>query len=445
MPEHSMKKWRREWNDIRRSLRLEGSFVQNSAWMFTSSGVSILIQFIFFPILARIYSPEAYGLFGVFNFYSTTLGNAMTLGYNQAFVLPHDRREFTALLHLTIRIALFIGLCSFLFTCIGGEWFLKLMHHEQMGIWMYMITPVALLMALDRVTSDWAIRNREFRRQTVVSTGVTLASRVFNVVYGSLISATASGLILTTLLQHLLRMVGYSWWVITDTTSRIRERFSWSELKRVAAFYKEYPLFIYWGNVLNIFSAALPAALLPALGFGLESVGYFGYSMIILDLPLRMLGSGVASVFQQKAAELQRERPDQLHTHTVRLFRSLVFISVLFTLFIFFAGEPLYALFFGEQWREAGHAAEWLVIYYFFRMITSPLTVLYTILRKEREYFVFQIALTVSRALSLLVGALITDSFIGLMIIFSLTNALLYAWLAVRVLRLSKSSSLITK
>jgi len=429
-----MKNWKKEWLEIRRALRLEGSFVQNSAWMFTSSGLSILIQFLFFPILSRIYSPEAYGLFGVFNFYTITLGNAMTFGYNQAFVLPDSRREFTLLLHLSFRISAAIALLVALTVAIAGHSILDFVDQDNLGWWIHLIAPVSLLMAWDRIASDWAIRNREFKRQTAVSTSVTLLSKAFNVGYGLMVSASAAGLIWTTALQHALRAWSYLQWVIADTRDRLREKVSWRELRCVAKKYKEFPLFIYWGNVLNIFSGALPAALLPLLGFGLESVGFFSYSVIILDLPMRMLGSGIASVFQQKSAELHRERPDELRRHTLRLFRGLVLGSLMFALFMWFTGEHLYAFCFGEVWREAGVAAEWLVIAYFFRMITSPLTVLYTTLRKEKEFFLFQVLLTAVRAASLLIGALYADSFIEMMIIFSVANAAAYAWLTIRML-----------
>ncbi len=429
-----MKNWNKEWVEIRRTLRLEGSFVQNSAWMFTSSGLSILIQFLFFPILSRIYSPEAYGLFGVFNFYTTTLGNAMTFGYNQAFVLPDSRREFTLLLHLTLRISGTVALIVAIIAALAGHTLLDYVEQDNLGWWIHLIAPVALLMAWDRITSDWAIRNREFKRQTAVSTGVTLFSKAFNVGYGLLISASSAGLIWTTGLQHALRAWGYLKWVIVDTRDRLREKVSWRELRSIAKKYKEFPLFIYWGNVLNIFSGALPAAMLPMLGFGLDSVGFFSYSVIVLDLPMRMLGSGIASVFQQKSAELHRERPEELRRHTLRLFRGLVLGSSLFALFMWFTGEHLYAFCFGEVWREAGLAAEWLVIYYFFRMITSPLTVLYTTLRKEKEFFLFQILLTAVRAASLVIGAHFAESFIEMMIIFSVANAAAYAWLTVRML-----------
>jgi O-antigen/teichoic acid export membrane protein len=431
-----MKKTKELIREISSSLRLSGSFVQNSAWMFASSGISILIQFAFFTILAKIYSPLVYGIFGVFNVYVSTLGNAATLGYNQAFVLPKTDREFSGLLRLTIITSVSLSALVMITMLVAGKSIIGFFGHEEMGNWVYWISPVMLLLALDRITADWAIRNKEFKKQTLWSTTTTLAVKSFNVWYGAIVSATTAGLVYTTFLQHLLRVVFYSWLIIVDFKQKLLERFSSGELLQIAKKYKEYPLYIYWGNVINIFSNNLPAALLPALGFGMQYVGYFTYSLIILDLPIRMLGAGVSSVFLQKAAELSRNNPKELNAKTWKLFKGIFWISILFSALIFLTGEFLYTWLLDPQWREAGILAEILVIFYFFRMISSPISSLYNILRKEKELFLFQITLTLSRIGALWFGAHITSDFFKLMAIYSIVNALMYLFFCLRIFQL---------
>ncbi|MGC6531928.1 MAG: oligosaccharide flippase family protein [Flavobacteriales bacterium] len=80
--------------NLRQIVRTPGSFAQNVAFMFTASAGGMAIQFLFMPLLSRIYDPEAYGQFGVFNAVLVVLGTAATLGYNQAFVLPKSETAF---------------------------------------------------------------------------------------------------------------------------------------------------------------------------------------------------------------------------------------------------------------------------------------------------------------------------------------------------------------
>jgi O-antigen/teichoic acid export membrane protein len=427
---------RKSYQKIMESLRMEGSFVRNSAWMFTSSGVSILIQFVFFTILARIYSPEVYGIYGIFNLYVNTLGNASTLGYHQAFVIPKDEREFSSLLRLTLWIALIFSVLVSLFTLLAGREMLTWFHHEKLGNWVYWIGPTVFLLALDRITSDWAIRNKEFRKQTLWSTTTMLVSKIFNACYGFFISATVGGLVFTTLMQHGMRSITYAGSVIHDFSHQMKLRFSRNELMRVAREYKEFPLYIYWGNVINIFSNNLPAAMLLSLGFGIDSIGFYAYSLIVLDLPIRMLGAGIYSVFSQKAAELARERMHELASHTWRLYQGIVLVSLFFSLIVFAFGERLYLLLLDDKWQVAGQAAEVLVIFYFFRMISSPLSSLFTTLRKEKQFFIFQVFLTVLRYGALVLGAAWTDDFISLMWVYTLVNAVAYFVFCIWIFRL---------
>jgi O-antigen/teichoic acid export membrane protein len=431
-----MKRTRAMINELNASLRRSGSFVQNSAWMFASSGISILIQFVFFTILARIYSPAVYGIFGVFNVYVSTLGNAATLGYNQAFVLPRSEREFSALLRLTCWTALILSAAVMAISLIAGKQIISSFGHGEMGNWVYLVAPAMLLLALDRITADWAIRNKEFRKQTLWSISTTLMVKSFNVWYGAYISATTAGLVYTTLLQHVLRVFFYSWFIIHDFTQKMKDRFHWKELKAVARKYKEYPLYIYWGNVINIFSNNLPAAMLPALGFGMNYVGYYTYSLIVLDLPIRMLGAGVSSVFLQKAAEISDQRSEELPGHTWKLFKGIFWISIVFSFLIFLTGEWVYVTLLDDKWREAGQLAEILVIFYFFRMISSPISSLYNVLRKEKEFFMFQLVLTICRFGSLVAGSIYTSDFLELMLIYSLVNAFIYLLFCIRIFQL---------
>lgn len=420
---------------------MEGSFVQNSAWMFASSGISIVIQFVFFSILARIYSPAVYGVFGIFNVYVSTLGSAATLGYNQAFVIPKEDRAFSALLRLTIWIAVLFSVVVMLVFVFAGKEILSLFAHDEVGNYVYLIAPTAMFLAFDRITADWAVRKKEFRKQTLWSTTTTLVAKGFNALYGWKISATTSGLVLTTILQHLMRTVTYCAFVISDFRERMKDRFTRKELMAVGKEYKEFPIYIYWGNVINVFSSNLPAALLTTFGFSVDYVGFYAYSLIVLDLPIRMLGAGVTTVFLQKAAELVHDRKHQLAAHTWKVYKIMVVVSLFFSVIIFVFGEKLYLLLLQDRWSTAGQAAEVLIIFYFFRMISSPLSSLFNIFRKERQFFIFQVMLTIMRFASLFIGAWYTDDFVTLMLIYSLVNAVAYFIFCIWIFKLVEFST----
>ncbi|MDZ4824657.1 MAG: lipopolysaccharide biosynthesis protein [Flavobacteriales bacterium] len=421
-----------------RSLKMRGSFVQNSAYMFSGSGLAILIQFIFFPILTRIYDdPDVYGLFGVFNFYAVTVGGLATAGYSFAFSLPREEAKFTALLKLTVYITCAVCLFFFLLSIVAGNTIMRWMNTEVLGWWIYLIGPVGFLVAFDRILMDWSVRQKTFGQSTVWSTVNSVFNKSFNLCYGKFISPTTDGLLITFVLNYTVQPVLYLAFVVRNSITTLRTKVSLSALKQTAKEYKEFPLYIFWGNNLNLISANIPSVLLPATGFGLGAVGYYNFAVLVLELPIRLLGSGVSSVFMAKAIEMKDERPEELKHATWRVFKNMVAISLLCTVVLFVAGRPLYELFFGKAWGDAGRVVELLAVYYFFRLVSAPLAVLYIAFRKEKEFFIFQMFVFTGRILSLVMGAWYTSDLFELMTIFSIVNGAMYLFFCARIFALA--------
>lgn len=268
------------------------------------------------------------------------------------------------------------------------------------------------------------------------SVTATVVSRGYNLGHGLLIAPDALGLVLTTMLQHLLRIVLYIRFVVPHV-----HRINWlswnlSGMIQMAKTYKRYPTYVHWANVLVIFSASLPAAVLPLFGYPLTDIGYYVHALVLLDIPIRLMGAGIASVFTQKAAEIMRDRPHELWQHSYALFKNMCLISLAFLMVVLIFGQWGYGLVFGEAWKAAGLLAEVLVIHFFFRMISSPLSALFFVLNAEKQNFIFHSALTIGRALCLWIAAQHDLTFVAIMWWYGLINALYYLVYLVLLLRL---------
>jgi len=405
--------------------------------MFSSSGASIAIQFGFAFILSRIYSEGDYGIFQVFNSYVAILGSIVTLNYNQAFVLPREERQFVALFQLTLKISFFLCFLITLFSLVGGQWVLGLMHHEEVGAWIYLVGPTCLFVALDRIVMGMGVRQKAFKKITIWSPVSTFISKIFNVAYGS-VNASPSGLIITNILSFAIETVLYIKYVTKDVWKTFKLKVTKSELREVALEYKTFPLYIFPGNLINTVSNYLPPVMLATLGYGFDMVGFYGYALIILELPIRLMGSGVSSVFLPKATDILADRPHELGPATWRVFKNMMFLSVGAVAFIYVVGEPLYSFCFSERWAPAGRLAEILTIYYFFRLVSTPLSILFNVLRREKEFLAFQAGLLVIRVASLVVGSAYTSDFFELMEIFSIANAVAYFGMCVWIFAMVK-------
>jgi O-antigen/teichoic acid export membrane protein len=110
----------------------------------------------------------------------------------------------------------------------------------------------------------------------------------------------------------------------------------------------------------------------------------------------------------------------------------------LFIVLVF--GEWGYAFVFGSSWQSAGSLAEVLVLYFFFRMISSPLSALFYVLKAEKQNFYFHLSLTIARLLCLWWGASAHLDFLSVMCWYALVNALFYLIYIALILQLIRGS-----
>jgi O-antigen/teichoic acid export membrane protein len=426
---------KRIWAD----LRTDNSFIQNFAYLFSASALGSLIQFAFFPILSRIYSPEAYGIFGLFAAFSGTLALIAGANLSRAFVLPEKEEDFKALLHTSIRLSFWFSFLVFIISIVASEPILRAFDAQAMGNWIYLLGPAVFLIALDRILIDWSVRQKAFKAFATYTIPTALGTKIFNVLYGMTISNRASGLIITYFINYFVRCYLYLRYIISGSSETLKSRPSASERKRVFKNYKDFSYYLLPGNFLNNFSGQIPIFFLPVFGMSIIQVGIYTFSLLLLDLPVRLLSSAIGPVLLQKSAETSREGLTKLAEICWRLYRNLLFISFFFILVLYVAGEDIYIIAFGEKWAEAGAIAGVLGLGYYLRIASSPLSSVIGVIRKEKQLFYFQVTLFLLRVVSLSLGYITHGpDLYHIMVYYTIGNVLAYILLALWVFKLLK-------
>ncbi len=102
--------------------------------------------------------------------------------------------------------------------------------------------------------------------------------------------------------------------------------------------------------------------------------GMFSLTFRVLNLPAIIISAAVGQVFFQKIVEISHTAPEKLNKYIIKTFiiLFLTYLPIIPILFIW--GDDLFAFVFGEQWREAGVYAGYLVIAVAIRFAVSPLS-----------------------------------------------------------------------
>jgi len=428
-----------EIKQLKKSLFKKDSFAQNFAFVFSGKAVAIVVQVIFAPILARIYSPEAYGVFSVFTAVSVNLALIATLRLEGALVLPRENEEFGQLLKAVVLIALvFSGLIT-LISLIANRQIVFLLKAGDTGWLYYTLGPVVFLISLFQITNNWVIRNKAFKDSFHYGIPVNISTRVFNLVYGIFTKGAAHGLILADILNKAITVFLRLVFILKSGLTFLSIRLSWENFRGLVKKYRQFPLFDMPGSWVNLFSAQLPIYIVT-LSFGALAanyVGQLGFAINLLDIPMGLLGSSMAPVFLQRISEAQHSKPDEIGRLTISLFKKLLYIGILPFAILTAFGDIIFAWIFGARWEMAGVFTAYLGVYYLFRLISSPLSSVFVVLNRQQKLFAFQLFLFVGRAIVLAIGAFVLRDIFWVVLLFGIFNAVAYFLVAIWILHLT--------
>lgn len=396
---------RRSINKVRedvRRIRTPGSFARNSFHVLSGNALAMASQLILTPLIARIYGPEAYGLYALYMALSMNLAAMSDLGYATAYVLPRDEERFLHLVRFNIGLALVLGLLATGLSFMPGLVYSVFPDWQVLGGWLHWVGPASALYALSVFFTQWLTRAKEFKRSAFTGATIDLSMRLFNVGFGWLAKAPSYGLMLGDLLIRALIIPVYLWSLGPHGLGRLFVWRPWRELRSVLLEYKRYPLLVFPERWVSLLGIQLPTFLLAA---DLSMVGQYGLGASLMLIPLRLLGYSFSTVYLQKAAEIVHHAPDELRRLTHGLYNRLFWVGLgPFLLLTFFADEA-FALLFGEEWRNAGVISAFIGGYFFFRLLTDPMASLFNVKRREHVMLIFGMVMLGVRAAAMLATA----------------------------------------
>ncbi len=420
-----MTKLKQIFAEVWAALRKDGSFAQSYAIVLSGTGVNILAQLIITPIITRIYGPEAYGSYSIFNALSTNIALVATLRFPQALMLPSQERDFHILMRVTLLSALLTTLITFVALFSAAHPMLKLFGAERLADYYFLIPLMVFLIALNQVFGQWQYRLDKFKKSVAIDTGILVGVRVFNLGYGWLTTGNTFGLILGDMLGKIIGLLLSAWLILKDNFMSLFARISWKEMLRIAKEYKQYPLYNLPGVWITLFSDQFVIFFISSQ-FGLKTLGVLSLAISMLDLPKRLFAYTVTSVFFKKAVEEYKQSLQALQQLVLRTMYLLLLASVIPYSIVIVFGPELFSFVFGEEWFFSGRLAQYISVYCVFELLYISLDSVYYVLRKEKRLFGFQVATFGLRLIIILSAIYLGLSLEQSIAALTIANALLF-------------------
>lgn len=337
------------------------------------------------PLITRLYSPEDWGTFAVFSAILGTVTVIASLHYELAIPLPVTDHEAFNVLLLAIAVVCGFALAFVPFIIIFGDKVVSLLNAQGLVRYLWLLPVSLLAFGIPQVLSMWAVRKRSFHLIST-ATGCQGVGQAIPQVGLGLLAPGVLGLLAGQLTGQLLGIGVLSKGLAACPTED--RRFDVATMKQVARDYRRFPLFASWSSLINMATAQLPVLVL-SYSYGARTAGFYALSFRVLQMPIRFIGQGISQVFFSAAADAHKR--GDLAGVTLNAHNKLVRLLLPATVIIAVIAPELFALCFGESWREAGTYSQFIMPWLLVGFVTSTLSLLVSVLQRQSTELGFQI------------------------------------------------------
>ncbi|MFA5080829.1 MAG: oligosaccharide flippase family protein [Candidatus Paceibacterota bacterium] len=413
-----------------KALITKSLFFKDLLILMSGTVVAQVITVFVSPILTRLFSPSAFGVFGVYMSVVAIVTAVVTMRYDQALMLPKKNKDAAHLFWASLLSVSGVSVVSLILCVLFFKQIPFLLEVPELRVWVLFL-PFSIFFAGFYLTlNSWSTRQKKFKRASIsqvirssAAAGIQVSSGIAKVgpvglIGGAIVGDFFSSLALAVQVEHSDKQI-------------LREGLHRDSIIRMGREYSDFPIYSSAQNFLNAISQNVPVLLLAKF-FGPVVVGYYALGVRVLQLPISLILTSLRQVLFQKASEVHNNEGD-----TYSLFKKttlgLLALVVIPALLIIIYGPFLFGFVLGRNWVIAGEYARWLVLWLAVGFVNPPAILFAQIYRKQKFLFFQDLVLLIFRVAVLVIGGLyfnplrtiIMYSIIG--VIFN-SFVILYMW-----------------
>lgn len=318
-------------------------------WSFIQRVGARGVSFLAIIILARILSPEEFGLIGMLTIFIQVSLSLVNAGFRQALIRKKtpNQVDYSSVFFLNI----FTSLCLYLLIFFTAPFIAEFYNQPPLIHLCRVLSLLFVINAFSYVQETILTKEMRFKKLTIIQIPSTILGAVFSIVAAYMGAGVWSIVILqlTTRLAFAIHIWLCSAWKPLSTFS----------------FYTVKQLFPFGGRLMlsSIINTVYNNAHLVVIGkfFPLSSVGYYQNANNLVQYPATTFASAIDSVTFSAFAIVQdnNEKLKSGYKTAVRLMLFLIAPAFIITAVL---ATPLFTLIFTEKWAMAVPYFRWLAI-----------------------------------------------------------------------------------
>lgn len=303
------------------------------------------------PLLARLFSPEELGQFGLLQAFIGFVAVGLCLRLDLALISADTEQDADGLLFLCLALCVLSSLCATV--ALGALIAWDVMGFGSLGSWVLAPTlGLLLLTGTFIVLRFWAVRLRQYRQIAAALSLQGLGRAFFPVAFGFL-GAGWGGLVAGEMAGRAfgIRSLGRLAW------QHLQQQPRRPEIVRLLADYRQYWAVILPSSVLDALALALPIPVVVAT-YGLEAAGWWVLVNRVAMAPGQLVAAAVADVLHTEVARQLSADPSGPRRWLRSTLRPLLAGAIVVYSGAGAVAPWAFSLVFGPEWIEAG----WLMM-----------------------------------------------------------------------------------
>lgn len=378
----------------------KNQFSRSVSLLMGSTVIVQLVQLMAMPILTRLYTPAAFGIYASFLSSIALISVISCLSYEHAIPIPKNEKEAIGLVRLSFVLLGIVVLILTLLMLFLGDYFLVKLDLHNLIAYKYILIIAVFLTGAFQIFNNFAIREREFKKISTVNIYKGLALIVIQFLASSfhalgLISGSVVGFFVG--IFNLKRIYNGR----VNSKSKANPRTLLLIMIAVLKKYYKFPFYNMPNTLLNSIGRELPVILLTIF-FSPAIAGFFFLAKRITQQPVSLVGGAIANVVKGTAPLVHRDGSLALFYIEINKQLLRIFFAPLAILAAIF--PPLFVFIFGEEWYDAGLIATILIPWVMMIALVNPISTIPQVLAKQEVALYFEILLLILRGSGFLLG-----------------------------------------
>ena len=375
---------------MEKQLSVKKAALINGIGKYSKIAFSILVG----AILARILSPEDYGIVAVITVFSTFFTTFSDMGFGSAIIqnkqLTQDDIDniFSFTVYISIGLMLVFGICSFPIASFYGN---------SVYVPLGQLLSIALLFnALNMVPNGILNRDKKFVSIALRTVVVYISASIIAIIL-ALFGFRYYALVVQSILTAFFQFV----WNYATTRPKFRWKFRLQSIRKVL----NYSAYQFAFNLVNYFSRNLDNLLTGKL-MGSAELGYYNKAYTLMLYPVNNLTGVVSPVLHPILSEYQ-EKKQIIYMKYLKIVKLLACIGIYVAPVCYLGSEEIISILYGNNWSQSVVCFQLLSIAILPQMINSSAGSIFQALGNTRLLFANSCINTIITVFAILCGVFI--------------------------------------